>query len=377
MKSPIKNQNEEFICEECQRTFKRFCDLSKHININHNKKEYYNKYLKEENEEFCIICGNLKPFIPKWNRGYRKTCCKKCDHILQAQTTKKTKKEKYGDENYHNQEKINQTNLEKYGNKCVLQNSDIQKKVKKTFLQNYDVENPLQSSEIQKRSRKTMKERYGAEYTLQSEILKEKYKKTNLEKYGVEHPSQNDEIFQKIKKTTKETTGFECNFQNRELMNDSMMKKHGVKNISQLKETQEKIINTNLKKYGYTHHFQNPIIFENAQRISFKIKQFKDTNIWYQGTYELNFLEKYYNKFYNNIQRGFSIKYKFNKKNKVYHSDFYILSLNLIIEIKSSYYYKKYRNKCNLKKKAAISQGYNYIMIVDKNYKKFDKLIQL
>ena len=70
----------------------------------------------------------------------------------------------------------------------------------------------------------------------------------------------------------------------------------------------------------------------------------KYNHLTYQGTFELDFINKYYNKI--NIQNGMTIKYD---ENKVYYPDFFIPELNLIVEIKSDYFYKKYLLK-NLKK---------------------------
>jgi len=100
-------------------------------------------------------------------------------------------------------------------------------------------------------------------------------------------------------------------------------------------------------------------------------KKYKNTNIWYQGSYELNFLENYYNIF-PNIKRGPTIKYFFKNKNRIYFPDFYIASLNLIIEIKSSYWYKVHKESILKKEKATIANGFNYIIIIDKDYNIFE-----
>ena len=81
-------------------------------------------------------------------------------------------------------------------------------------------------------------------------------------------------------------------------------------------------------------------------------------------------INRYYNKF-TDIQRGPSIRYIYNGKNKVYHSDFYIPSKNLVVEIKSSWVLK-IDIEVEEKKKATIANGFNYIMILDKNYKDFN-----
>ena len=59
---------------------------------------------------------------------------------------------------------------------------------------------------------------------------------------------------------------------------------------------------------------------------------------------------------------------------KIYHSDFYIPSLNLIIEIKSSWTLKL-DNEIKQKKNYCIKSGYKYIMIKNKNYNRFNKII--
>lgn len=103
----------------------------------------------------------------------------------------------------------------------------------------------------------------------------------------------------------------------------------------------------------------------------FLCEYIKNTNIWYQGSYELDFLEKYYDK-YPDIQKGPSIKYEFNNKIKIYHPDFYIPSLNLIIEIKSSFWYKVHNLSIIEKEKATVANGFNYIIIINKDYSIFD-----
>ena len=128
------------------------------------------------------------------------------------------------------------------------------------------------------------------------------------------------------------------------------------------------------KNYGVEHPLQNKEIHNKQQKSGFKLKQYKDTNLYYRGLYELDLIEKYHDK-YPDLQNGPSIKYIFNEKNKIYHSDFYIPSLNLVIEIKNSHLAKRDKEEIELKKQSVIEAGFNYIMIVDKNYSKFENLI--
>jgi hypothetical protein len=148
--------------------------------------------------------------------------------------------------------------------------------------------------------------------------------------------------------------------------------KYGIDNVFQLKDVQirglKKSRETCLKRYGVKSPSQVKEIYEKTQKSGFKAKQFNNTNIYYRGSYELDFLQKYYEN-YIDIQNGPRIKYIFEEKEHYYFPDFYIPSLNLIIEIKSLWIMKKQNEKIiKEKEKAAIANGFKYLMIVDKNY---------
>ena len=192
--------------------------------------------------------------------------------------------------------------------------------------------------------------KYGIENPFQLEKIKEKSKETRLKKYGDEHYTN----LEKSRQTCLEKYGVEYSFQSRNIRNKSK--------------------NTMLIKYGVENAAQNIDIYNKGLKTRFLIHKFRDTNLWYQGTYELDFLNKYYDKF-DNIQRGPSIKYIFSGKNKVYFPDFYIPLLNLIIEIKSSWTLE-IDAEIEEKKKATISNGFNYLMILDKNYNEFSVFLK-
>jgi hypothetical protein len=160
---------------------------------------------------------------------------------------------------------------------------------------------------------------------------------------------------------------------NQQQIKKAVKEKYGVDNVFMLKEVKEKIISTNLKLYGVEHNHQDFKILEKSFKTGLKIKMYNTTNIWYQGSYELDFLENFYNNF--TIHRGPSIKYNFNEKDKIYFPDFYIPSLNLIIECKSTYYYNLHKLLNEAKKLATFKHKYNYCLILDKNYDDFNLLI--
>lgn len=160
--------------------------------------------------------------------------------------------------------------------------------------------------------------------------IQDEIKQTNLERYGVEYASQNPEI-------------------------------------------QDKIKQTNLERYGVEYVSQNPEIYKKHLINSFKIHIFQNTCLTYQGKYELDFLNFCKNNNIN-VENCISVEYFFNKK-RVYYPDFYYKPKNLIIEIKSTYIYNLHIEKNILKYEACVANGYNYILIIDKKYDEFSKII--
>ncbi len=77
IKIDIKLEKNE-ICHICQKKLISIKSLSQHI-INHSisSKEYYDKYLKKENEGTCLTCGKETKFI-NLSKGYQHHCGLKC-----------------------------------------------------------------------------------------------------------------------------------------------------------------------------------------------------------------------------------------------------------------------------------------------------------
>ena len=97
MKEFRKNEQELFICEECGRSFDKKTGLSNHLYYSHeniSKKEYYDKWLKEDYDSKCKICGKETLFISL--TGYKNCCSEQCGYDW-------------------NHIKINDSVLEKYG----------------------------------------------------------------------------------------------------------------------------------------------------------------------------------------------------------------------------------------------------------------------
>jgi hypothetical protein len=196
----------------------------------------------------------------------------------------------------------------------------------------------------QDKKKKTKLKEHGCENYINIEKIRE----TCLKNYGVNHYSKTDDFQKKIKKTNNERYGVEYSFQSEKI--------------------KEKIKKTNNERYGVDNPTQNEELLLKSLKNGRKIHFYKDTNIYYQGTYELDFLENFY---HIGIERCKSIKYG----NKIYFPDFFFPKLNLIIEIKSEYTYKLHETKNLNKQKSCLEQGYNFIFIIDKDYTEFEKII--
>ena len=184
--------NEEIVCEICGNKFKSRLAASCHIVNKHhiNSKDYYDKYLKQEDECICETCGKPTKFI-QISKGYRRFCCNSC-----AQKNPKI------------QNKIAKTNLERYGVVNVFAAEEIKEKMKQTCLERYGVEYASQSEDFQDRVNKTNLEKYNVKRPAQSTVIMEKMKQTCLERYGVDNYRKTAECVDKINDTKRKNHTF-------------------------------------------------------------------------------------------------------------------------------------------------------------------------
>jgi len=211
------------------------------------------------------------------------------------------------------------------------------------------------------KSKITNMKKYGAEYPMQRKDVMEKSKNTLIEKYGITNISQRKDI-RKIRSERLKDPNYQIK------MLDGVMFKYGIDNVSKIQSIQEQKEKTLMSNYGVRNPSQSEFLFEKSQKSGKKIKFHENTNLYYRGTYELHFLDFCFQ--HNiNVQKGPSISFKYKEKNKVYHSDYLLPDFNLICEIKSNYYYDKYLELNLIKEKETIKTGYNFIFIIDKNYK--------
>lgn len=222
----------------------------------------------------------------------------------------------------------------------------------------------------------TMMKRYGCEYPLQSKEITDKMKETCLKKYGFENASSSEIIKVKRTKSVNDKYGVDNVFES-EIIKSRITKywidNYGVDNCAKLNFIKDRARDTSYIRYGESHHMKNEEQFKKHMKNNLKIKKYND-EIYYQGSYELDFLEKYSPSL--NIDNGIFIRYYINDEDFKYLSDFYIPDLKLIVEIKSNYTFNLHKEKNIKKREYSIKAGYNFIFIVDKDYREFEKIIK-
>ena len=182
----------------------------------------------------CDICGNEKEIgYYKYLKNIKKfniyTCSQKCA-IFKSESTKE---ERYGDKNYNNRDKAEQTCLDTYGFKNVQQ-----------------------VKEIKERTNQTNEDRYGDKILMKNKDIRDKFIKTMEDRYDKEHAFQVVTFKEKAKQTNKDRNGDE-NYNNRDQAEQTCLINLGVKNPQQNKEVREKTINTCLENFKVKYPYQN------------------------------------------------------------------------------------------------------------------------
>ena len=161
-----------FICLDCNEYCKSKKALFSHITKKHNKKEYYDKWLKADEEGICKSCSNKTVFLSRW-KGYALCCSQKC------------------------------YNLNRYGVSHYWKTTEFKEKRRNAIFKKYGVDEPLQSKDLLEKRKKTNLKKYGFETAKLNKLVNEKYKKTCLKKYGVENSMHNQYSFDKMQKSAK------------------------------------------------------------------------------------------------------------------------------------------------------------------------------
>jgi len=248
-------------------------------------------------------------------------------------------------------------------------------KNKLTCLKKYGVDSFSKTDEYKEKFKNSCLKRFGSNSPLESEEVKAKIKATLIEKYGVDHNTKSKEVIENRKENTKKKYGVEHTTQLKSVkdkIKDVVFKKYDVNCVTQLKSVKNKIIKTNLKKYDVENPMQHEEFFIKQQKSAKQIKHHKKTGLNYRGTYELDFLNFCF-KYNIRVEKGKRFDYIFENKKHYYFSDFFLPDYNLVIEIKSDYYYNKELLK-NIEKKKSVND-HSFLFIINKEYKELNELI--
>ena len=306
------------------------------------KMEYrsYLKYSKNETDSYCCVkCNNVK---------VRKTNLERYGVICNSQLKSNKKMVK-----------------EKWQSKTEDEKNLIVNNRKETCLEKYGVDTYTKTDEFKIKSKEKWLEKYGFENPSYSEIVREKRVKTKLKNFGFINNSQTEEWKDGIDEIWKNKPKEEIDriLENRRI---TCNLKYNKDSYSQTDEYKIRFKNTCIERYGVESPMQSVIIFNKQQKSGLKTKKYDNTELSYQGTYELDFLEKYHDRL--KIEKINPIQYFLNENSHYYHPDFYLPEYNLIIEVKSSYTYNYDLDKNLAKKEYSIKSGYNFMFIIDKDY---------
>jgi hypothetical protein len=324
----------------------------------------------------CDLCGieqsiNYFSYLRNIN-NYDYYSCKKCCTNKMIKTMNTNYGVDFALQSKDILDKLKQTNIIKYGTEYASQNKNVKNKTKETNIERFGVEYYTQTEEYKTKNKDTNIERYGVEFPMQNIEIYKKTRKTCLDKYDTEFPIQLDIIKNKIKQSKINNHNDE-NYNNREKYKETCLDKYGVDNPMKNDIIYQKFKNIIFEKYGVNYPSQLDIFYKKMLSNGFKVLTYKETDLYYQGTYEKDFLDNYINI---GIERGPSIKYMYENEEHTYYSDFYYEKLNLIIEIKSSRWLNKHYEKNLIKQEYCRKQGYNFIFIIDKNYDIFNDMIK-
>lgn len=240
---------------------KRICKLcGLEFETNRSRQVYCNR----DHYKICEICN--KEFKLDSKDDKRRTICHNEECIRKKKEIRYKKaqdsREKLFNERYgvcnpfcldSVKDKIAETNIERYGNKCVLKNSDIDTKRRQTNIDRYGSENPFSSDDIKKRIVSTNIDRYGVANPSNSTEIQDKRRSTFIERYGVNTPWKSDIVQDKIRNTVRERYNCDYVSQNDNIKlraKKTWIDRYGTDNPSKCDSIKLKKANTCYKNYG-------------------------------------------------------------------------------------------------------------------------------
>jgi hypothetical protein len=301
------------ICQICNKNYKNLKALSGHINKTHkiNYKDYYNKFIKTQDDGICLKCKNKTNWNKKTKTYYR-YCSSKCgtsasDTKNKKAVTIKNKKmnmpavmppDKPIDKSkenmlvcqlcktkwntrqgmaIHQRFSHNLTPKEYYDIFYKSQNEDICAcgKIKKfdshLFAYRKHCSQKCQSNDVQiKEKRKaTCLKKYGFQYPMKNADVTNNMKKSIQNKYGFDNISHLESVKRKKKNTCLKNYGVEVPLQNTYIHNkysNTCLKKYGVIEFGASQQCISKRKETCMKKYGVENFLETEMAQQKSQK---------------------------------------------------------------------------------------------------------------
>lgn len=282
----------------------------------------------------CLQC-NLG--YPKFNNnkwGYLDYCSVKCQRNSDIVKSKlrTSLEEKYGE-----------------GVTNPFMSEVVKDKIKARMTQRFGVDHNFKRKDIVK---ERIQEKYGVDHYSQTDEFKEKYKRSIRIKHGVDHYSQTSEFIQKCRSTWQKSLGVDHPMHDANIASTVLSKLHKTKKF--VTPTGKTLILQGYEPYAYCSLLED-----------------HDEDDIVTGKKEI---ELYTGKIYYIDSVG---------KIRRYFPDFYIISVNKIIEVKSSWTFNrngKIQDTDNInlmKRDACLKMNFKFeFMIVEKELiKKFSSIV--
>jgi hypothetical protein len=138
--------------------------------------------------------------------------------------------------------KVENTNLERYGSKSSMQNKKVREKASKTLTEKYGTLCPCTQGEALDKAKKTRLLKYGVEQIMQNSVIKSQVQKTNKHKYGDICPVNQPELKHRAQETLFSNYGTLNPMQSEIVVSkhvQTIQDKYGVPYVSQINMSKE------------------------------------------------------------------------------------------------------------------------------------------
>lgn len=211
-------------CKICNKIFNTYTGLAGHINLIHHisSKEYYIKYVKQDDEGICPVCGKETTWF-SLRKGYRKHCSRACStadpkvYKLKSETEfKNTGYYSPMEDPKHHQKMIDLSKL-----------PENQQKRIESCKNNNGQGTGFQIKEVKEKADTTIFDKYGVNNIFKLEYYYKKGKETKIKLYN----DKNYNNREKAKETYFNKTGYYSPLINPEVKS-KQKQKYNYKNIS-------------------------------------------------------------------------------------------------------------------------------------------------